>query len=92
MFVFENRRSPVYCILLKEDTIQRRPSFAKTNMTYATHTPHHKFRFKDRDRDRVWVWVWIWLRVRVRVWVWVRVRVGDWPVASPTFVCAHFFL
>ena len=32
------------------------------------------------------------VKVRVRVRVWVRVRVGDWPVASPIFVYARFFL
>ncbi len=43
----------MYCIILKEDTIQCRPSFAKTNMTNARHTPDHRVRV--RDKDRVWV-------------------------------------
>jgi hypothetical protein len=57
----------VYCIISKEDTIKCRPSFAKTNMTYARHTPDHRVRVRNRDR--------VWVRVRVRV----RGRVGAWP-------------
>jgi hypothetical protein len=68
------KRSAVYCIVLQEDTIQFRPFFAKTNITYARHTPDHMVRVRDRDRDRVWVRVRV--RVRVRVWVRVRVRFG----------------
>ncbi len=51
----------------EDDPIHCRPSFAKTNMTYARHTHDHTIRVRDGVRVRVSVRVSVTIRVSLEV-------------------------